>query len=253
MLSGWNDSLALARATEIAPKNINYADVGRAVRRAQARLAGQDAAVQLIRDFQARAEDDDTRAQLQSELVVAHLDSLEYDDALAAARVLTTDFAGTPWATWADRAIYDIENLQPGMDAPAFSATASTGETVTLEGLRGRFVLLEFYQPQDEVYQREFEGRNALYDAVGADSLAIVSISVEPDTLLNEAFLEGREAPGVHVFAPEGLGNMTARSYNVNVLPTRYLIDTAGKIVGKYVGGALAALQEDLLTLLGDV
>ena len=250
MLSGWNDSLALARAYEITPKNINYADVGRAARQAQARLAGQEAALQLVRDFQERALDDKQRAQLHSEIVLAHMDSLEYDEALDEARALATTYAGASWARWADRAIYELENLLPGMAAPAFAVRTSEGDSVALGDLRGRLVLLEFYQPQDQVYQREFEVRNALYEAVGGDSLHIVSISVEPDTLLNEAFLDGRAAPGFHVFAPEGLENMIARRYNVNVLPTRYLIDSDGNIVGKYVGGTMATLREDILALL---
>ncbi len=250
MLGGWNDSLALARAREVSPQNINYADVGQAVRRSQARLAGQEAALQLIRDFQERAIDDSQRAQLQSEFVLAHMDSLEYDKALEAARALASTYAATPWSRWADHAIYELENLLPGMAAPVFTTVTATGDSLALESLRGRLVLLEFYQPQDQVYQREFEARNALYAETGGDSLHIVSFSLEPDTLLNEAFLDGREAPGFHVFIPDGLENMTARRYNVNVLPTRYLIDAAGNIVGKYVGGTMTTLRDDVLALL---
>lgn len=252
MAAGWNDSVAVARARDITPQNINYADVGRAARQAQARLAGQAAALQLVHEFQERALDDDQRAQLQSELVLAHMDSLQHDEALVEARALATTYAGTPWARWADRAIYELENLLPGMAAPAFAVRTFQGDSLALDALRGGLVLLEFYQPQDQVYQREFEVRNALYAAAGEDSLHIVSISVEPDTLLNEAFLEGRDAPGFHIFAPDGLENITARRYNVNVLPTRYLIDADGNIIGKYVGGAMATLQEDILVLLGN-
>ncbi len=250
MLSGWNDSLALARAREIAPQNINYADVGRAARQAQARLAGQEAALQLVRDFQARAVNDDDRAQLHSELVLAHMDSLQHEAAIAEARALQAAYAGKPWARWAERAIYELENLMPGMAAPAFSVTTTTGAAVVLDSLRGRLVLLEFYQPQDQVYQREFTARNALAEEAGTDSLRIVSISLEPDPLLLEAFLEGRDAPGLHVSAPDGLQSTVARRYNVNVLPTRFLIDGDGNLVAKYVGSAMGTIQEDVLALL---
>ena len=251
MLGGWNDSLALARAREISPQNINFADVGRAARQAQARIAGQEAALQLVRDFQARADEDEERAQLQSEIVLAHMDSLQHGEALAAAQELAATYPGSPWARWADRAVYELENLLPGMAAPAFAVRTATGDSLALESLRGRVVLLEFYRPQDEVYQREFEARNALAEVAGEDSLSLVSISLEPDTLLNEAFLEGRDAPGFHAFAPDAQENMLVRTYNVNVLPTRFLIDFDGNIVGKYVGGTMAALREDILELLG--
>ncbi len=252
MIGGWNDSLALAWAMEIDPHHPSYAEVGRMARQAQARLAGQAAALQLIGDFQARAVNDQQRAQLQSELVLAHLDSLQHDEALAAAHALTDTYPNTDWTDWAARAIYELENLLPGMMAPSFTATTNEGDTVVLDSLRGRLVLLEFYVPQDPVFQREVRERNALYEAVGEAALAIVSVSAEPDTLLNEAFLEGRDVPGFHVFAPEGLDNRVARSYNINVLPTRYLIDGEGKIVGKYVGGAMATLREDVMVLRGE-
>ncbi len=252
MIGGWNDSLALAWAMEIDPHHPSYAEVGRMARQAQARLAGQAAALQLIGDFQARAVNDQQRAQLQSELVLAHLDSLQHDEALAAAHALTDTYPNTDWTDWAARAIYELENLLPGMMAPSFTATTNEGDTVVLDSLRGRLVLLEFYVPQDPVFQREVRERNALYEAVGEAALAIVSVSAEPDTLLNEAFLEGRDVPGFHVFAPEGLDNRVARSYNINVLPTRYLIDGEGKIVGKYVGGAMATLREDVMVLRGN-
>jgi len=251
MIGGWNDSLALAWAMEIDPQHSSYAEVGRMARQAQARLAGQAAALQLIGDFQARAVNDQQRAQLQAERVLAHLDSLQHDEALAAAHALIDTYpTNTDWTDWAARAIYELENLLPGMMAPSFTATTKEGDTVVLDSLRGRLVLLEFYVPQDPVFQREVQERNALYEAVGEVALVIVSVSAEPDTLLNEAFLEGRDVPGFHVFAPEGLDHRIARSYNINVLPTRYLIDSEGKIIGKYVGGAMATLREDVMALL---
>ena len=64
-------------------------------------------------------------------------------------------------------------------------------------------------------------------------------------------FLEGRAVPGFHVFVPDSLESTLTRSYNINVLPTRYLIDREGKSVGKYVGGAMPALREDVMALLG--
>lgn len=250
MMSDWDDSLAVAWALDISPDNANYAGVTRAARQAQARLAGQAAALQLVRDFQDKATDDDLRAQVQTELILAYVDSSQHDEALAAARSLADTYPSSPWADWADRAIYELETLLPGMQAPAFSATTQEGDSIALDSLRGWLVLLEFYMPQDQVFQRELSERIALREAAGDEALTILSISVEPDTLLNEAFLDGRDVPGTHVFAPDGLENELARSYNVNVVPTRYLIDRDGAIVAKYVGSAMTDVRRDILALL---
>ena len=148
MSAGWNDSLTVARAQSIAPSNVNYADVGRAARQAQARYAGQEDALALVRSFRNNAVHDDQRAQLQSELVLAHMDSLEYDEALQEAHSLEEMYSESAWAEWARRAIYELEHLLPGMVAPDFAVNTTTGEVLALEDLQGKHAVLEFYRPQ---------------------------------------------------------------------------------------------------------
>ncbi|HMB92867.1 MAG TPA: hypothetical protein VKP65_18600, partial [Rhodothermales bacterium] len=119
MLGGWDDSLAIARAQQIQPDNPNYADVASVARQAKTRLAGPDSAIALVRDFQARTDDEDQKAHLQSELVLAYIDGGQQDQALAEARALGEQYPDTRWSAWSERAIYELENLMPGMDAPA--------------------------------------------------------------------------------------------------------------------------------------
>ena len=245
MSAGWNDSLVVAWANTIASDHVQFSEIGRAARQATARLRGQSAALEVLDDFTQRATRDEDRAQLISERVLAHLDSLEYDAALAAAKLLQSEHADSPWAEWAERASYEIENLLPGMLAPAFTAQDTSGVEVTLADLRGKYVVLEFYRPEDDVYQREVEGRNRLIADVGHERLEILSISLQPDTVINQAFFEEREMPGIHVYGTVDL----AEVYNINVVPTRYLIDPEGRMVSKYVGGAMAALYEYMIRL----
>src|SRR5690606_22852689 len=97
-----------------------------------------------------------------------------------------------------------------------FALTARDGRPVSLAGLRGRLVVLEFYRPEDPDFQRQLALRNALAAAVGEDTLQFVSVSLLPDTLLNDAFAEGRAFPGLHVIAPQGVESDVARAYNVS-------------------------------------
>ena len=247
MGTGWIDSLSVERARSVPPEFVNFAAVGRAARRALARLEGQAAALALLREFRERAVREDDSAQLHSELVLAHLDSLAHDDAIAEAELLADTYPESPWQRWAERAIYEIETLTPGKPAPALAAVTAEGDSFELHDLRGRWVILEFYRPQDAVYQRELEVRAALTRQAGDDALSVVSISLEPDTLLNDAFLDGRDIPGRHVFAAD---DALAVLYNISRVPTRYLVDPEGMIAAKYVGGAIEALREDVLALL---
>ena len=241
MATNWDDSLALARARLIPPENINYVEVAQAARAAQSRLAGQDAALSLLEDFVANAQTPLQRSTLEFEIIAAHLDSMQYDTALAKAQAFRAKYADTPYEEWGKRAIYELENLIPGKDAPLFSMRDVQGDSLHLADLRGQYVLLEFYHPQDDNYERELEGRSALIAEV--PSIEVVSISMAPDSLITEAFFDSRDIPGRHAISPVGLAPL----YNINVLPTRFLIDPAGRIVAKYVGNAMAAVYQDMV------
>ncbi len=246
MGTGWEDSLVIARMDQLASSNGRFGDAARAARQAEARRNGQESALALLDHLSQRADTEIQRAEIASERVVAHIDSLEYDAAFTVTQSMQDEFPDTQWALWAERAAYEIQNLLPGMDAPSFAVRDVNGDSLKLKELRGKYVILEFYQPEDDVYQRELPGRNDILETLGSDLVQIVSISMQPDTLVNEGFFEERVVPGRHVYGGQEVG----QKYNINVLPTRYLIDPEGTLVDKYVGGSMAALREYVITLL---
>lgn len=250
LLAGWNDPLVIERARQIAPSNPRYVEVARIARRAQARLRGQTAALKLLTDFEARAGTDTQRAGIQSIRVRAFIDSLQSDAALSAAQTLKNEHPETRWADWADRAMYEVNNLLPGTEAPNLEARTLDGDSLSLRALRGRPVVLEYFRPGNNLYARQLATRNALYRGTRADSVAFVSVSVDPDTLVHRAFTQNRAFPGRSVIAPGGLDGPLARAYNVVRVPTRVLIDAEGRIVGRYSGTAFLRLQEELARLL---
>ena len=252
LLEGWSDSLVIARARTIEPTNPRFAEAARITRRTVAQRAGQDSALAVVEWFRERAVSDDQRAALQSIIVMAHMDSLNQEAARAAAEALQDQYPDSKWADWAERAQYEVDNLLPGMQAPSLAGRTVRGDSVSLAGLRGRPVILEFYAPGNDLYKQQLSTRSAIYDATRADSVAFVSVSLEPDTLLNEAFREGRTFPGHHLIAPDGREGTWADTYNVAVVPTRVLIDADGAIVDKYVGSALLSMQDDLSRLIQD-
>lgn len=252
MLDGWNDSLLVARARALEASSPGYANVARTARRAVARREGQAAALALLDSMQSVAQGEAVPA-IRSEVVVALSDSNATDRAIGAARAMQRDLAGTTWEDWAGRALYELQTLQPGMPAPAFDLATREGEPLSLSSLRGQPAVLEFYQPRDAGFVQNLAVRNALIESYRARGLPLryVSISLEPDEAVNEALFERGEAGflGTHVFEGGGTDGTVARLYNVNVLPTRYLLDAQGRIVGKYVGASLVPLQQDLIRM----
>jgi hypothetical protein len=250
MLEDWNDELVLERAATIAPATAGFLDVARSARRAETRRAGQQAGIRVLESFIDRAAGAplDLRAALDAEKVIAFMDSLQRDEALAAARTVGSSYPGTPWVEWAERAQYELDYLMPGMPAPEFIASTREGDSFDIESLRGKYVVLEFYAPGDQQYERQLTMRQALSDAL-QNRAAFVSVMLEPSQLRRDAFLEGRNISGIHIPAA-GFNDPIVRRYNVHVLPTRIVIDNEGKIVGKFIGESFNLLQEQLLSLL---
>ena len=249
LLEGWNDSLVVERAQSIAPGNPRYVEAVRIGRRAMARWNGQQAALAMLDTFMTEARTPEQKAGVQAIRVRTFIDSLESEAALAAARTLKREYPNSEWADWADRAMYEVNNLLPGKTAPTFAAQSLRGDSVSLQGLKGRPVVLEFYRPGSNAFAGQLATRNAIYQATRGDSVAFVSVSLA-DSTATRALVEGERVPGRHVVAPEGEDGEIPRQYNVTSVPTRFLIDRDGLIVGRYPESALLGLSEDLTALL---
>ncbi|MFB6231335.1 MAG: peroxiredoxin family protein [Salinibacter sp.] len=252
LLGGWNDSLAVARARQIEPSNPWYVDAVRTARRAEARLHGQQAALDLLDRFEARAATAPETAGVRAIRIQAFLDSLQTSAARSAAQQLTSRHSETRWAAWADRVQYEAEHLMPGMTAPNLTVRTLSGDSLSLRALRGHPVLLEYYHPGSHAYARQLPARRNLYSATRADSVTFLSISVEPDTVVNRAFLSNRPPAGRHVIAPQGRDASIVERYNVVDVPTRFLLDARGRIVAQYHSAPLLSLRRDLARILDE-
>lgn len=247
MLDGWNDSLLVARLGELNPEAPGFAESVQAAGRAEARLHGLEAGIALLREMKARAVGEEPGASIQREIAQAYLDMGNREKAVAAAESLKTNYPGTGWEEWANRAQYEANNLLPGMPAPGFSLATREGGHVDLDSLSGKLVVLEFWAPRDRQAAQQLSEIAKLVASDGWSlGLAWVSVGLEADDELYEAFFEEREVPGIQVRdTPEAMQDLIAR-YNVETVPTRYLIGPDGLIRAKYTGNRLLELSADI-------
>lgn len=134
--------------------------------------------------------------------------------------------------------------------APAVSYTLLDGRKASLESLRGKVVLVNFWattctvcvaeMPQIVATHRQFQGRG--YDTVA------VAMSYDPPALVAR-FAESRRLPfGVAI---DNTGEVARGFGQVQLTPTSFLLDKQGRIVRHYVGApdfaALKRLIEELL------
>ena len=134
--------------------------------------------------------------------------------------------------------------------APAVSYTLLDGRKASIESLRGKVVLVNFWATSCTTCVAEMPHIVATYNqfqARGYDTVA-VAMSYDPPALVAR-FTASRRLPfGVAI---DNTGELARSFGDVQLTPTTFLIDKRGKIVKRYVGApdfaALNRLIEQLL------
>ncbi|MEP6679010.1 MAG: TlpA disulfide reductase family protein [Betaproteobacteria bacterium] len=115
-----------------------------------------------------------------------------------------------------------------GDAAPAFALPSATGDTVSLEGLRGKVVYVDFWASWCGPCRRSFPWMNAMHRKYGDKGLSIVAVNVDRKRADAERFLVQVPADFPIVYDAPGA---TPAAYGVKGMPSAYLIDATGRIV----------------------
>lgn len=120
--------------------------------------------------------------------------------------------------------------------AADFTAIRADGQTFSLSDLRGRYVLLDFWGSWCGPCRRESPDLVALHRNYG-DQLTIVSIAIEKDSSSwqRARTQDARLWPYQVMDETESfkfLSGEIPNLYGVNQVPTNFLIDSEGEVVG---------------------
>ncbi len=134
-----------------------------------------------------------------------------------------------------------------GQLAPPLSGMSPDGAVVTLAGLRGRHVLVDFWASWCAPCRIENRNYRELYRRHQPDGFEILAISVDEDGNAWRAAIAKDGASWKHISDLSGWKSPLAARYNVTALPASFLIDPEGRIVAKDLRGA------DLAAFLGNL
>lgn len=141
-------------------------------------------------------------------------------------------------------------NKLVGRTAPAFDLPAqSGGDRVSLDALRGKVVVVDFWATWCEPCRQSFPKYQALLDRFGGD-LAVVGVSEddEPDPIAGFA-----EETGVGFPLVWDRDKRVAHQYEPPSMPTSFLVDQNGIIRHVYQGyhpGDEKTVEADIRALL---
>lgn len=114
------------------------------------------------------------------------------------------------------------ESAMQGIKAPAIPG---------IEELKGQPVLIDFWASWCEPCQESFPWMNEI--KAQYPDLKIIAINLDEESSVAESFLKENKADFKVLFDPEG---ELAEKYQVDGMPSSYLVDRNGKIVKHHVG-----------------
>lgn len=138
-----------------------------------------------------------------------------------------------------------LARVQPGLPAPEISARDVNGHEVRLSMLKGKYVILDFWASWCVPCGQSFPHVKELYEKYHQKGLEVFCVADNDDS--EDAWKKAIEKDGVEMFIhvlrgrkndqrmqkPDYSGDIS-KAYAVHFLPTKYLIDNEGKIVGKF-------------------
>lgn len=179
--------------------------------------------------------------------------SMTYEDALAAYNGLSDRVKNSRTGVELQEEIEKLRMGSPGSPAAVFSKTDINGKQFDMAGLKGKYVILDFWASWCVPCRKSNPHLKELYEKYKADGLEVVCVA--DDDRNEEKWKAAVEKDGIGMFKHVLRGlewtdgrpdrtNDISELYGIHSLPTKILIDREGIIVGRYGGGG--GTQEDM-------
>ncbi len=147
-----------------------------------------------------------------------------------------------------------IEHLEIGKVAPNFEAPTPNGNIVSLNELKGKVTIIDFWAAWCGPCRRENPNVVRIYEKYHDQGLEIIGVSLDGERRQNDpkkAWLDAIEQdklPWTQVSNLKYFNDPVAQLYNISAIPATFILDKEGKIVYKNLRGkALELKVQELL------
>ena len=129
-----------------------------------------------------------------------------------------------------------LKAVQPGAVAPDFTLKTPDGTDFTLSSLRGKYVLIDFWASWCKPCRASIPHLKEVYAKYKDKGFEIVGVTNDTDHDDWKKAIEEDKSTWIHVadvFPEKNKGAEVIARYAAHYLPTLYLIDQEGKMIGK--------------------
>lgn len=238
MLNGFNDSLMVSRSEQLLQSYHQLLPGTRAtLLEYYAETEGLNRALSFIETLKGRVEKREDEINLEMDRIELLYDSSQ---TLEASQVLDqfkeTYSENEAAMQWAEDISYDLEFLAPGYPFPGIGFRLTNGDSLNTQDLIGSPYLLEITRFDNALYQQQFSRTVAIHQIYRNFELEIVTIPLATTEVTLDAFFEERRQLW-RVAQPNSFdADQLIERLNLNRVPTRFLVDSDGNIIRRYVG-----------------
>lgn len=136
-----------------------------------------------------------------------------------------------------------VAHLEVGNVAPDFEAPTPNGDIVTLNQLKGKVTIIDFWAAWCGPCRRENPNVVRVYEKYHDKGLEIIGVSLDGQSRQQnpkKAWLDAIEMDKLtwnHVSHLRYFNDPVAKLYNIQAIPATYILDSEGKIVAKNLRG----------------
>lgn len=140
--------------------------------------------------------------------------------------------------------------VQPGNPAPDFTLKTQEGRDFTLSSLKGKIVIVDFWASWCQPCRKSIPELKKIYAEYKDKGVEIVGVANDTKEENWKKAIQEDKSEWIHVidvFPEKNQGGLVIGQYAVQYIPSYFLIDKEGKIVGKLEKDEIRAKLDELL------
>ena len=250
ILQGWNNKEMMNRIRSV--QNIDaLSDLGATYgKQYLANSRGLEPALAYLDSLKSMTEEDDKVMQISMEQIKLLYDSARIESAKERLTQFKKQYTGNERSRqWVESISYDLNYLSPGDSLPDFSFREN-GKTISRDSLKGTPYILEITNLSDRLYQNQFDRTVVIHSIYKNYGLQVITIPLDPSQITVDGFFEERVKPWPVADADDFDRKKITERFNIQFVPTRFLVDRNGKIVRKYVGSEYQAIIQGIQSII---